>query len=158
MTEVPMKTSIVVGGMALGLLLAARPAPAQMVQAGVVIRSGPVSGHVIVGEPAPVVVYREPVRRVVVVDRYAPRVIVVESLRGPRGRAYGWWRNYYRPVVVYYDGARYYDRWFRGPGLRRVEVYERGGRFYRWDDNRSRDRDDHYRDRDDHRGRHDWDD
>jgi hypothetical protein len=126
MTEVPMKTSIVVGGMALGLLLAARPVPAQMVQAGVVIRSGPVSGHVIVGEPAPVVVYREPARRVVVVDRYAPRVIVVESLRGP--------------------------------GLRRVEVYERGGRFYRWDDNRSRDRDDHYRDRDDHRGRHDWDD
>ena len=155
-----MKTSIVVGGMALGLLLAARPAPAQMVEAGVVIHSGPVRGHVIVGEPAPVVAYREPVRRVVVVDRYAPRVIVVESVRGPRGRAYGWWRNQYRPVVVYYDGARYYDRWFGRPGLRRIEVYERGGRFYRWDGDRRRfrDRDDHYRDRDDHRGRHDWDD
>jgi hypothetical protein len=137
-----MKTSIVVGGMALGLLLAARPAPAQMVQAGVVIHSGPVSGHVIVGEPAPV-------------DRYAPRVIVVESVRGPRGRAYGWWRNQYRPVVVYYDGGRYYDRWFGRPGLRRVEVHERGGRFYRWDGDRGRD--DHYRDRD-RRGGHDWDD
>jgi hypothetical protein len=157
-----MKTSIVVGGMALGLLLAARPAPAQMVQAGVVIRSGPVSGHLIVGEPAPVVVYREPVRRVVVVDRYAPRVIVVESVRGPRGRAYGWRRYHYRPVVVYYVGYRYYDRWFGGrPGLRRVEVYERDGRFYRWDGDREhyryRGRDDRYRDRDDHR-RHDWDD
>lgn len=154
-----MKTSIVVGGMALGLLLAARPAPAQMVEAGVVIHSGPVSGHVIVGEPAPVVVYREPVRRVVVVDRYAPRVIVVQSVLGARGRAYGWWRNQYRPVVVYYDGARYYDRWFGGPALRRVEVYERGGRFYRWDGDRDRyrDRNDYDRDRD-RRGRHDWDD
>ncbi len=154
-----MKTNIVVGGMALGLLLAARPAPAQMVQAGVVVRSGPVSGHVIVGEPAPVVAYREPVRRVVVVDPYAPRVIVVESMDGPpRGRAYEWWRNQYRPVVVYYDGYRYYDRWFGRPGLRRLEVYERGGRFYRWDGDRRGDRDDHYRDRDDRRGRHNWDD
>jgi len=134
-----MKTSIAVAGVALGLLLAARPAPAQMVQAGVVIRSGPVSGHVIVGEPAPVVVYREPVRRVVVLDRYAPRVIAVESVRGPRGRAYGWWRNRYRRAVVYYDGARYYDRWFGGrPGLRRVEVYKRDGRLYRWDGDRER--------------------
>jgi hypothetical protein len=144
-----MKASIVVGGMALGLSLAARPAPAQMVEAGVVIHSGPVVGHVVVGEPPPVVVYREPVRRVVVVDRYAPRVIAVETPRWPRARAYGW-RYRFRPIVVYYDGARYYDRWFAGrPGLRRIEVYQRDGRYYRWDDDR-------YRHRDNHRWRHDW--
>jgi hypothetical protein len=147
-----MKSSIVVGGMALGLLLAARPAPAQMVEAGVVIRSGPVVGHVVVDEPQPVVVYREPAGRVVVVDRYAPRVIAVETVRWPRGRAYGWWRHQYRPIVVYYDGARYYDRWFTGrPGLRRIEVYQRDGRYYRWTEDR-------YRDRDDRHWRRDWDD
>ena len=125
-----MKTSIVVGTMAIGLTLAARPAQAQMVEAGVVIRSGPVYGHVVVGEP------------------YAPRVIVVEPVR------YGWWWNQHRPIVVYYDGVHYYDRWFRGrPGLRRVEVYQRGDRYYRWDGGRDR-----YRERHDHRGRRDWDD
>jgi hypothetical protein len=120
-----MKTSIAVGTMAIGLALAARPAQAQMVQAGVVIRSGPVYGHVVVGQPAPVVVYREPPRRVIVAHPYRPRVI-----------------------VLYYDGVHYYDRWFSGrPGLRRVAVYQRGGRYYRW--NAGRDR---YRERYDHRG------
>lgn len=113
-----MKVNVVVGGIALGLLLAARPAQAQFVQTGVVIHSGPVTGHVIVGEPAP----------------YPPRVIVVERSYGPRGRPVYWSRGYgYRPVVVYYDGHRYYDRWFDGcRGLRRIQVYERGGRYYRW--------------------------
>jgi hypothetical protein len=150
-----MKASIAVAATAIGLALAARPARAQVVEAGVVIRSGPVYGHVVVGEPAPVVVYREPPPPVVVVHPYYPaRVIVVEPVRGPRGRAYGWWWSRYRPVVVYYDGARYYDRWFSGrPGLRRVEVYQRDGRYYRWDDGRDR-----YRDRDDRRGPRGWDD
>ena len=136
-----MKTRMVVGGLAVGLLLAASPAPAQTVEAGVVIRSGPVTGHVILGEPPPVVVYREPAG-------------------WPRG-PYSSWRNQYRPVVVYYDGDRYYDRWFGGrPGLRRLEVYQRGGRYYRWSDDRyrHRDRNDRYRDRDDRRSRHNWDD
>jgi hypothetical protein len=124
-----MKTSIAVGTMAIGLALAARPAQAQIVEAGVVIRSGPVYGHVVVGPP------------------YTPRVIVVEPVH------YGWWRNQHRPIVVYYDGVHYYDRWFSGrPGLRRVEAYQRGGRYYRWD---GRDRD---RERYDDRGGHDWDD
>jgi hypothetical protein len=141
--EVHMKASIMVGGLALGLSLAARPAPAQMVQAGVVFQSGPIAGHVVVGEPGPVVVYPAPVRHVVVIDRYTPRVIVVEPVGWPRGRAYGWRRYGYRPVVVYYDGARYYDRWFGGrPGLRRVEVYRRDGRYYRRDRYRGRDWDD----------------
>jgi hypothetical protein len=155
-----MKTSMVVGGLAVGLLLAASPAPAQTVEAGVVIRSGPVTGHVLLGEPPPVVVYREPARRVVVEDRWGPRVIEVEPAGWPRG-PYWSWRNQYRPVVVYYDGDRYYDRWFGGrPRLRRLEVYQRGGRYYRWSDDRyrHRDRDDRYRDRDDRRSRHNWND
>jgi hypothetical protein len=126
-----MKANVVVGGVALSLLLAAGPAHAQVVQAGVVIRSGPVTGHVVVGRPA---VYRRPPRHVVVVSRYAPRAVVIERLYLPRGRAYGWWKGRgYRPVVVYYDGRRYYGQWFSGPVLRRIEVYERGGHFYRWD-------------------------
>jgi len=136
-----MKAHVVVGGLAFGMLLAAGPASAQVVQAGVVIRSGPVTGHVVVGEPA-AVVYPRP-RRVVVVGRYPPPIVVVERIRAPRGYAYGWRRRYgYRPVVVYYGGGRYYSPWFDGQPLRRVEVYERGGRYYRWEaDGRDRYRD-----------------
>jgi len=127
-----MNAHVVVGGLAFSLLLAAGPAHAQVVQAGVVIRSGPVTGHVVVGQP---VVYREPLRHVVIVDRYPPPPVLVERVYVPRAREYGWWRGYgYRPVVVYYDGRRYYRRWFSEPRLRRIEVYEHGGRFYRWDD------------------------
>jgi len=124
-----MKANVVVGGIAFSLLLAAGPAHAQVFQAGVVIRSGPVAGHVVVARP---VVYREPPRHVVFVNRYPP-VVVVERLYLPRGRGYGWWRGHgYRPVVVYYDGRRYYRRWLPGPRLRRIEVYQRGGHFYHW--------------------------
>jgi hypothetical protein len=112
-----MKVSVVLGGIALGMLLAAGPARAQVVEAGVVIRSGPVIGHVVVA------------------PRYASPVVVVERAYVPRGRAYGWWRGRgYRPVIVYYDGRRYYDRWVDGWGLRRIEVYQRCGHSYRWDD------------------------
>jgi hypothetical protein len=48
------------------------------VEGRVVVRSGPVTGHVEVASPAPAR-YREPVRR----------VIVVERVRMPRGHAYG---------------------------------------------------------------------
>jgi hypothetical protein len=120
-----MKASIIVGSMALALTLAARPAHAQIVQAGIVVRSGPVYGHIIVGEPAPVVVYPEPAPRVIVAHPYTPRVI-----------------------FLYYDGVRYYDRWYGRPGLRRVAVYERGGRYYRWTGGR-----DWYRPRYDYPGR-----
>jgi hypothetical protein len=145
-----MKTSMAVGAAALALAMAASPAPAQIVQAGVVIRSGPVRGHVVVGEP---VVYREPVRRVVVVERYQPRTIVVERFdarRYPRG----WWRRHgYAVTTVYYDDRddRYYDRRISTHrGLREVTVYVRDGRYYRVDRD---DRDERYyrRDRNDDR-------
>jgi len=148
-----MKTAIVTGGIALALTLQS-PAAAQMVEAGVVIRSGPVAGHVVITDPAPV--YHRPERRVVVVERYAPRVVVVEHVRAHRG--HGWWKkNGYRAVVVYYDvrHGRFYDRWHHDRrGIREVIVYERRGRYYtaddyrhdRWDRDDYRDRDDDYRD------------
>ncbi len=139
-----MKTAIVTGGIALALTLQS-PAAAQMVEAGVVVRSGPVAGHVVIADPAPVY------HRRVVVERYAPRVIVVEHVRVHRSRGHGWWKKHgYRPVVLYYDVryGRFYDRWHRDRrGIREVIVYERRGRYYVTDDYR-RDRDD-YRDRDD---------
>jgi hypothetical protein len=129
-----MKANVVLGGIAFGILLAAGPAHAQVVQAGVVIRSDPVTGHVVVARPRAAVVYREPPRHVVVY-RYAPRVIVVERVYVPRRRAYGWWRGHgYRPMVVYYDRGRYYNEWFDGRGVRRIEVFERRGHSYRWID------------------------
>ena len=79
----------------------------------------------------PVVVHRRPVaRRVVVVERYAPRVVVVERVfRHRPSRA--WVRHGYRPVTLYYIDGRYYDRRADGwPRAREVVVYERGGRFY----------------------------
>lgn len=129
---------IVAGSLLAGLLAAASPSAAQTVAADVVFRGGPVAGRVIVGDgystyrrhPV-VVVHRRPVaRRVVVVERYAPRVVVVERVyryRSPRA----WARHGYRPVTLFYIDGRYYDRWDEGwPPAREVLVYQRGGRFY----------------------------
>lgn len=143
-----MKTNMAVGAAALALAMVTSPAPAQIVQAGVVVRSGPVRGHVVVGQP---VVYREPVRRVVVVERYHPRTIVVERMdarRYPRG----WWKRHgYAVTRVYYDDRadRYYDRRISNHrGLREVTVYVRDGRYYRVDRDERYDRSDR-NDRDD---------
>jgi hypothetical protein len=118
-----MRSRIAVSGIvALMLGLAAVPARAQTaVQGGVVVRSGPVTGHVEVGSPPPAVVYREPARE----------VIVVERSHVPHGNAHGWWKKHgYREVTVYYDGSRYYGRRLERPGVRAVIVYERGGKYY----------------------------
>ena len=118
-----MKRRGVVGGIVVLVLgLAAVPARAQTtVQGGVVIQSGPVTGHVEVGSPPPVVVHDEPVRE----------VIVVERTHVPHGNAHGWWKKHgYHEVTVYYDGARYYDRRLERQELRAVVVYERAGRYY----------------------------
>jgi hypothetical protein len=113
-----MKRGMVEGGAILLLLgLATVPARAQTaVEGGVVVRSGPVTGHVEVGSPA-----REPVRE----------VIMIERAHVPHGNAHGWWRKHgYRAVTVYYDGSRYYGRRLERPGLRPVVVYERRGQYY----------------------------
>jgi hypothetical protein len=165
-----MRTSIAAGSL-LTALLVAQPAQAQQVLADVVLQSGPVAGHVVIGNAystygrQPVVYRRPPVRRVVVIEQ-APRVIVVEHARH-RGQA-EWRRFGYRPVTLYYVDGRYFNRWFNGAGVREVVVYERGGRFYgdrdqddRYDRDRyDRDRYEHdRRDRDRHgHDRYNWDD
>ncbi len=130
-----------------GLAFLATPAQAQRVSADVVVRIGDRYPY---GTRPIVVPRRVPARRVIVVERYAPRVIIVERVRHPRGHAYGYWKKHgYRPVQIYYDAAygRYYDRYDRyHPGLREVTVWERDGRYYRtWhDDDCDHDRDHDY--------------
>ena len=118
-------------------LLTATPAAAQRVEADIRIGGGPVSGRVIIGD-----------RR----DRYEyrPRRIGrVEWIR-VRDRHFnqGWFKKFRREariIVVYYDRRDdgYYDDYRRG--YDRVRLYERGGRFYRMDDDDYFDR---YDDRD----------
>jgi hypothetical protein len=161
-----MRTSIAAGSLLTALLLA-EPAHAQQVLANVVLQSGPVAGHVVMGDAYSTygrqrVVYRRPpVRRVVVVVEQAPRIIVVEAAPY-RGQA-EWRRFGYRPVTLYYVDGRYFDRAFNRAGLRQVVVYERGGRYFResvQDDHSYRDRyepDRHEGDRHGH-DRYNWDD
>jgi hypothetical protein len=133
-----MYASTIAGSLVVGLVLATSPVQAQLVAANVVVRSGPVSGHVVVSNGystyrrPPVVVYRRPPeRRVVVVERYHPRVIVVERMRHHRHKRH-LERYGYRPFSLFYVDGRYYDRYddFR-PGVVRVVVYERDGHYYR---------------------------
>jgi hypothetical protein len=140
-----MRTSVVAGSLLSGALLFSHPVQAQQVSANVRVRSGPVTGHVAIGEYS--TYRRPPARRVVVVERYAPRVIVVERVH--HRKAKHWRRQGYRVVRVYYVNGRYYDRYVaHRPGIREVVVYERDGRYYRDCD------DDHRHDRD----RDHWDD
>jgi hypothetical protein len=155
-----MRTSIATGSLLTALFLA-QPAHAQQVLADVVLQSGPVAGHVFIGDGYSTygrqrVVYRRaPVRRVVVIEQ-APRVIVVERARY---RGQGEWRRFgYRPVTLYYVDGRYFERSFNRAGVRQVVVYERGGRYYRECDQDDRyDRDRHQRARHGH-DRYNWDD
>jgi len=132
-----MNASTIAGSLVAGLVLATTPVKAQLVAANVVVRSGPVSGHVVLSngystyQRPPVVVYRRaPARRVVVVERYRPRVIVVERVRQHR-HARHWERYGYRPISLFYVDGRYYDRYdeYR-PDVVRVVVYERDGHYY----------------------------
>lgn len=108
-------------------LLTAEPASAQRVSADIRIGGGPIAGHIRINSDR--FRYRE-----------RPRFVRVEVLRGrDYYRRSGWFRSFRRDarvIVVFYDRDRdsYYDR-FR-PGLIRTNVYERGGRYYRWDDDR----------------------
>ncbi len=126
-----MKATVFAGSLLCGLVLTA-PLAAQQVAAQVFVRSGPVAGHVVVDHgystyrpPAS----RHPDARRVVVERRAPRVIVVERIRVRHQRAY-WARNGFRPVTLYYVDGRYYDRWIGGARVREIVVYERDGRYY----------------------------
>ena len=96
----------------------------------IIIGGYPVGGVIRIGEPAP----RYP-RRVVVIEREAPRVVVVERWKGHRHNRHC--RHEQRQGhVIYYDRRDhvYYDR-FR-PGLAELDVYEHDGRYYRPDRDR----------------------
>ena len=141
-----------------GLVTTAVPLHAQRVQAGVVVRSGPVAGHVVIRDGYST--YRRPTaRRVVVVER--PRIVVVERVHRHRSAKH-WSRRGYRPVTLSYWDGRYYDRRVaHRHDVRTIVVWERDGRYYHdcagdrhWD----RDGDPHW-DRDgDHRQHEHWDD
>jgi hypothetical protein len=142
-----MKTSVIAASLLGGLVLVASSLQAQNVSADVVLRSGPVAGHVVVGDG-----YSTYRRRQVVHYRAAPRVIVIERVHRHRSARY-WERNGFRPVTVYYVNGRYYDRWYGNPrAAARTVVYERGGRYYESCDYHGRDH------RHGHDRHHDWDD
>ena len=100
-----MNSGILAGSLLTGLVLTA-PLSAQQISAHVVVRGGPVAGHVVVANGYST--YRRPV----VVDRYVPRVIVVQRVAAHRHGAYRARRGY-RPVTLYYVNGRYYDRYVR---------------------------------------------
>jgi len=145
-----MRTSAVALSLIAGLLSTAVPLHAQRVEAGVVVRSGPVAGHVVIRDGYST--YRRPTaRRVIVVER--PRLVVVERVHRHRPAKH-WSRRGYRPVTLYYWDGRYYDRWVaHRHGVRTIVVWERNGRYYHdCDDEHRWDRDD------DHRYHERWDD
>lgn len=126
----------------LGVLLTAAPATAQDVRADIRIRTGPVTGRVIVGgEPRRsgtrervVVVTRDrdwrPTGRVVVGPRReSRRVTIVEDFRANVQRNHA--RHGNRHVVAWWDPRRDeygFQRW--RAGLRRVLLCEHGDKFY----------------------------
>jgi hypothetical protein len=136
-----MRTSAVAWSLIAGFLSTAVPLHAQRVEAGVVVRSGPVAGHVVIRDGYST--YRRPTaRRVVVVER--PRIVVVERVHR-HGRAKHWTRRGYRPVTLYYWNGRYYDRYYdhwagHRHAVRTIVVWERDGHYYRdCDDDRRHD-------------------
>jgi hypothetical protein len=122
--ELTMKALSVLGLLSATVVLTGAPLHAQSVDAGVVVRSGPVTGHVEVTSRPETVVREEPVRQ----------VIVVEHMHVPHGKANGWWKKQgYREVTVYSDGNAYYARRFEGPSrLHETVVYQRDGHYYEW--------------------------
>jgi hypothetical protein len=146
-----MKLALFTATLGFGLLTTAVPAQGQ-VRAEVIFGSYPVSGRVTLGDPyyyhdRVVRVYPRYSRRVVV-QRYAPRVIVVERYHRGRGHYKHFRHNAFHPTRVWYDPHRvvYYDGY--RPGLREVTVYQLDGRYYDEDYYRASDYDDRrYRDR-----------
>jgi hypothetical protein len=138
-----MRTSAVTWSLIAGLLSTAVPLHAQRVEARVLVRSGPVAGHVVVRDGYST--YRHPAaRRVVAVER--SRIIVVERVHRHRAAKH-WTRRGYRPVTLYYWDGRYYDRWAgHRHGVRTIVVWERDGRYYHDCDDDGRPRHEHWDD------------
>lgn len=117
------------------------PLAAQVIEADVSVRSGPVDARVHIDDGYSS--YRYPV----VVRRPGPVVIVYREYV-PRGRSMNWYRKHgFRPVRMYWYHGQYYYRPWR-PGMFEVIIFERGGRHFWMDE-----RDDWHR----YRGRNDRD-
>ncbi len=136
--EAVVRHLIPIGTMAALLMVAPGHAQAQRVAAEVVIHSGPVHGRVVIGDHG----HRHYVRHRAVRrfhhHRHGLRPLHVHHIHAPRGKARGWWKRHgYRPVVVFYRDGRFYDRhhyrrhYRHGKHVRRVVIWERGGRLYR---------------------------
>lgn len=128
-----MRHLIPMGALAALFLAAPVTAEGQRVSADVVVRSGPVRGHVVIGDRPHA--YRYDFDRWY---RHGPRHLHVYRIHVPRGRGHGWFRRHgYRPVTVYYHAGRFYHRHDyrylkrRGLRLRPVVVWRRDGRLYR---------------------------
>jgi hypothetical protein len=120
------------------------------VEADIRIGGGPVSGRVIIGDRRDRYDYR---------PRHVGRIEWIR-VRG-RGFNHGWFKKFRREarvIVVYYDRRSdgYYDHYRRG--WDRVRLYERGGRYYRIDDDDFYDRYDDREWRRDGRYNDRWDD
>ena len=123
-----MRPSFLVALAAVGL----GPGSAAAQISGTIVLGGlPVGGVITFGVPHRVL---GPARQVVIVERPGPaRVVVVERWRQPKHYRATHHPRYDRRVVWYDHRARsYYDR--ARPGLIRIEVYHRDGRYYRMDD------------------------
>lgn len=114
--------NFVLGSAMLLPLFFAKPAQAQRVNADITIGGGPIAGRVSIGDRG-----------------YRPRPIGgIEWIRSGDYRRNDWWGNFERGsrlVVVYYDpydDAYYLDRF--SPDLIELRLFERGGRFYRLED------------------------
>ena len=134
-----MNANVLAGSLLFGLMLTT-PLTAQEVAANIFVSSGPIAVRLVVDHGYST--YRRPeARRVVVVERRAPRVMVVERVRAHRHERY-WLHDGYRPLTLFYVDGRYYDRWVGGRGEREIVVYERNGRYVDpWDGHRDHDRD-----------------
>lgn len=125
-----MKTSTLAGSLVMTLALLAAPLHAQQVSGEVVLRGGPISGRVHVGDGYPS--YQRQVSRVVVVERHPARLVRVERFGHRHARH--WRHQGYRKVILYYIDGAYYDRRVRRGGrVHEVVVYERDGRYYLFD-------------------------
>jgi hypothetical protein len=128
--------------------LLALPAPAAAQVSGEIALGGyPIGGWIRFGERpryVEVVPYRPRGGRIVIVERQAPRMVVLERWHRHKHDRHCRHDGLHRRII-YYDryGDRYYDRY--RPGLIRVEVIIHDGRYFWYD------RDDRY-DRDRYRG------
>ncbi len=119
--------NFVLGSALLLPLFGVQPAAAQRVRADIIIGGGPIAGRVTIGDHDR--------------DGYRGRPRAIGHIEWVRARDYrrdDWWRDFQRGsrlVIVYWDrddDAYYLDRY--RPDLVELRMYERGGRFYRLED------------------------